>query len=199
MKIKLVGISEENIERLTEILVNFGINPTPLYRALNSGLDHAIVECNPEIFQDLKRAINNICQIVPMENQSKPPLPLISLFLDNLLLFYILKLSIYSQDFKEVISYLFPSSKAQSLLQALLSLIFIFGYYYSFIETKSSPPIGRLLGINYQEDKKWIILAYSLPLIGLYLITSYIPLGKLLGLAFLSLSVGIVFYSIVKY
>ncbi|MFN3976873.1 MAG: hypothetical protein ACK4LT_07425, partial [Aquificaceae bacterium] len=133
------------------------------------------------------------------ESSPAPILSLVSLFLDNLLLFYILKLSIYSSDFTNMLGYLFSSSKAQAYFRLIISLFLIVGYYYAFIKTKGAPPIARLLEIRYQKDQGWTILAYSLPLVGLYLISSGMPFGKLLGLAMLSFSIGIMVYSNVKF
>ncbi|MFN3599514.1 MAG: hypothetical protein ACK4VK_07265 [Aquificaceae bacterium] len=194
------GIKEDSADKVFEALTNAGISPTPLYKSLSQGLEEARVECRKEQFLELKNSLLGVCQVIPLEEKTTniPALALLSLFLDNLLLFYILKFSLYSEDFKNLFSYSL-SLKAQKYLQSLLSLLLIVGYYYAFINTRGAPPIAKSLQIEYQEDKSLIILAYSLPLIGLYLISSGLPFGKLLGLAMISLSVGLIAYSNVKF
>ncbi|MCY0866519.1 MAG: hypothetical protein OWQ49_03065 [Aquificaceae bacterium] len=202
MRVLIKGINEGNVDKVFECFTNLALSPAPLYKSLSEGLDQVIIECKEDQFLKLKNDLNGVCEVILMESKESPPLPvlsLVSLFLDNLLLFYILKLSIYSSDFRIMLGYLFSSSKAQAYFQLILSLLLIVGYYYAFITTKEAPPIARLLEIRYPKDKNWIILAYSLPLIGLYLISSGIPFGRLLGLAMLSFSVGILVYSNVKF
>lgn len=202
MKVLIRGVNEGNVDKISEYFVNLGLSPAPLYKSLSENSDQVTIECKEDQFFELKNALAGICEVILMEKKKSPPLPtlsLISLFLDNLLLFYILKLSIYSSDFRIMLGYLFSSSKAQAYFQLILSLFLIVGYYYAFIKTKEAPPIAKFLEIRYPKDQNWIILAYSLPLIGLYLISSGIPFGRLLGLAMLSFSVGILVYSNVKF
>ncbi|MFN7065368.1 MAG: hypothetical protein ACK4OF_04395 [Aquificaceae bacterium] len=194
------GIKEDNVDKVFEALTNAGISPIPLYKSLSEGLEEATVECSKEQVLELKNSLLGICQVIPLEEKATniPTLALLSLFLDNLLLFYILKLSLYSEDFRSFFRYSL-SLKVQNYLQSLLSLVLIVGYYYTFITTKGAPPIAKWLQIEYQKDKGLIILAYSLPLIGLYLISTGFSLSKFLGLAMVSLSVGLIAYSNVKF
>ncbi len=200
IKVLIKGIKEDSADKVFEVLTNAGISPTPLYKSLSQGLEETTVECRKEQFLELKNSLLGVCQVIPLEEKTTniPALALLSLFLDNLLVFYLIKLSIYSEDFRSLIRYMM-SVKAQEYFQALLSLAFIVGYYYAFITTKGAPPIAKHLQIEYQKDKGLITLTYSLPLIGLYLISSGLPFGKLLGLAMISLSVGFIAYANVKF
>lgn len=196
MRVILKGIDEGNIEKLAMSLSELGINPAPLYRSLREGRHEAEIECEPGGLPVLKSRIGDLCQIIPLEtSQHKTPsLYLLALFLDTLLLFYILKLSVWSEDFNSMLGRLFQSSKAAVWSQALLSLFLIGLYNHAFFNLKGSPPISRLLGVSYRKDTGLIMIAYSLPLIALYLLNMSSTLIRLAGLGLLSLSVALVVY-----
>lgn len=196
-KVLIKGITEENLEVLALKLSELGINPAPLYSSIQKNKQEAVIEIKDQDINALKSSLAGLCELIPIDETTKQqPFPIIlSLFLENLLLFYILKLSLWSQDFYQLLSTLFSSSTVIAWLRLLLSLSFIALYYHVFFNSRSAPPISAFLGLNFKKDKAWLTLAYSLPLVALYLISTGYTLFKFLGLGLLSLSVAFVVYS----
>ncbi|MCS6876372.1 MAG: hypothetical protein NZM36_05885, partial [Aquificaceae bacterium] len=177
-------------------LAELGIDPSPLYRSLLSGRDSFSLQCPEEKWAELKKALEGLCEVkvAGHASQNLEALPLLlSLFLDSLLLFYLLKLSLYSQDFRNLLFSIFTSTRAVLWLQATLSLVFIPLYYYTFIKTRGSPPVAGILGLDTSDRSLWTILFYSLPLPALYLISTGSTPLKVLGLLFLSFCVALSF------
>lgn len=197
MKVLIKWIDENKLEELTLALSELGINPAPIYRSLQEGKKEATIECNPEDLHRLKSTIGNHFQLVPLTESYKKPISikLLGLFLDTLLVYYILKLSIWSEDFNTLLNRLFYSSKAVLWIKALLSLLFIVLYQHAFFSSRGAPPVSGFLGISYDKDKNSVLLAYTLPLIALYFVSIGATLFKLLGLFMLSLSVALIVYA----
>ncbi len=196
MKVLIRGLSEGNLEDIALKLSELGINPAPLYRIISEGKVEAVVECDEEKYSKLKSELGNICQIIALDTYRVRPISLIliSLFLDTLLLFYLLKLSIWSEDFAGLLGRIFYSTKAVVWTQSIVSLFLIALYQHAFFYSKGAPPVSYLLGLEYSRDRNWIMLSYSLPLVAFYTINMGSTPFKLLGLFLLSLSVAVLLY-----
>ncbi len=200
IKVAIKGINESNLEDISLKLSDLGIDPAPVYRSIFEGKGQAIINCPKEKLQEIQNLLGKDYQITPLEEgntQTHPNfyIPLLSLFLDNLLAFYLLKLSIWSEGFGRVLVSLFGGSIATVWARNILSLLFLGLYHYAFLFEKGAPPVAKLLGLNYTRDKLWIFLSYTFPLIGIYLISIGSNLFKLLGLGLLSFAIGIALYS----
>lgn len=198
MKLIIKGVVESKAEQIASRLTDLGINPSALYKSLIDGKDSFTLNCPEEKYEELRRALKDLCQVeiiaVDEDTPKMQPLPLLlSLFLDNLLLLYLLKFSVYSQDFKSLLFNLFSNTRAVMWIQTLLSLSFIALYYHTILTVKGSPPAGSLLGLRFSDRKLWAILFYSLPLPALYLISTGLMSLKLLGVLLLSFSVALSF------
>lgn len=197
MKVLIEGLKEDNLEELVAKLSELGISPAPIYNSLQKGLDKAIIDCRNKDFAFLSSSIGHLCRLRPLEEKAfaPPSLLLVAMFLDTILLFYILKLSLWSEDFNRLLNILFNSSVGVFWSKAILSLFFIGIYQHAFFSLKGAPPISSFLGMSYTKDKYWTMFAYAIPLISLYLISIGSNLFKLIGLVLLSISVALVLYS----
>lgn len=196
MKLLIRGINENNLEEIALKLSELDINPTPLYRSVHEGKNETVVECDEEKYSKLKAELGSVCQMIVVDAGRARPvsLVLLSLFLDNLLVFYMLKFSVWSEDFANLLSRLFYSTKAVVWSKLIMSLILIYLYQHAFFHSKGAPPISHLLGLKYTKDKNWVMFSYSLPLVALYMMNTGFTFIKLLGLFLLSLSVAILIY-----
>ncbi len=196
-KIVIKGITEENLEVIALKLSELGVNPGPLYNSIKKNRQEAIVEVDESVIRNLNLSLQGICEIIPLqENTSQhPSLLILSIFLENLFLFYILKLSIWTEEFHGMLSNLFASSGTIIWIKILLSLSCIVLYYHAFFNSRGAPLVSVFLGISFKKDKQWLTLAYSLPLVALYLMSTGITLFKFLGFGLLSLSFALVLYS----
>lgn len=196
IKVVIKGVQESQVENIVAKLAELGIDPSPLYRSLLSGRDSFSLQCPEEKCRELRKALEGLCEVevAGHTSQSLEALPLLlSLLLDNLLLFYLLKLSLYSQDFKNLLFSIFASTRTVLWLQAVFSLAFIPLYYHTFIRTRGSPPVAGFLGLATQDRPFWSTLFYSLPLPALYLISTGSTPFKVLGLFLLSFCVALSF------
>lgn len=199
IKLKLGDIKEESVEEIALRLSELGVDPSPLYRSVAKGEKEVEVECGPDILPYLKRNLEGLCQIYSIEERRSHgvvPLILLALFLDNLLLFYIIKLSLYSAEFGQVLNGVFNSTRAMEWFRILLGLFLTVGYFYALILYGKGPPITSWLGLTYRNGSVWVMIAYSLPLPSLYLISTESDLLRVLGLFAISISVGLVFHSV---
>lgn len=200
MRVRLKGITENNLEELVNILSQMNINPSSLYKALSEGKDEAKLTCSDKDLPRLREKLAGLCDL-ELEEDQKPQslglysMALLGLFLDNLLVFYLLKLSFLSQDFSLFLESLLRSSAGASWLRAFLSLLFIVLYNTAFLHGKGAPPVSGMLGLSFRSSKHWLVVAYSVPLLALYLMQTGITAFSFLGLFLLSLSIGLVLSS----
>lgn len=197
MKVLIRGIKEDNADILIATLSELGINPAPVYRSLQAGKGEAQIECSPEDVAKLESRVGSLFQLVALNEVRRvaPTVYVLSLFLDTMLLFYILKFSLLSDEFRSLLERVFQSGTAAVWGSLLLSLLFIGLYNHAFLALKGAPPVSYLLGIRYVKDMGWMVLTYSLPLISLYLLSLGSTLSKLVGLVLLSLCVALAVYS----
>ncbi|MCS7262523.1 MAG: hypothetical protein N3C13_03885 [Aquificaceae bacterium] len=195
MKVLIRGVKEDKAEEIAAKLTELGLDPSPLYRSLLSGRDVFKIECPAQKCTALEKALSQLCEvsIEKPEQSSKAGALLLSLFLDNLLLFYLLKLSVYSPELKNLLFGLFNNTRGVLWLQALFSAGLVVSYYYIFLRTKGGPPAAKLLDLTFTDRLTWTTLFYSLPLPALYLVSIGSTSSELLGLFLLSFSVALAF------
>jgi hypothetical protein len=189
----------KDLEGLVYKLSEVGVSVGDIYRQLAEGKDKNIeFYVEEDIIQAVSSAIKEFCQfeIVCEEQQSKwtPFLLLGTLWLDNALLYVLLKLSFLSEDFNYFLSQIFGSSKLVALLKGLVSLLAILVYYLGFIFARGTTPVGKFFGLKIEKDHVYAVVLFSLPLISFYLLQFSQTFIRILGLLTLSLCVVMPFY-----
>ncbi|WP_333785365.1 hypothetical protein [Thermocrinis sp.] len=206
MRIRLRLFDIKDIDELIFRLSGIGVGLEDVYKQLEEGGAKSL-----EIFVDenqlsrVRSALEGLCQLeIVYTKESFRAVPLLLLgilWMDNALLYFLLKLSLLSQDFNYFLSSILRSSKLVEIFKSLISLMAIGVYYSGFVLAQNTTPVGRLFGLKVERDRAYFIVLFSLPLVAFKLLQFDQTILRLLGLFILSLCLVLPFYfqSSVKY
>ena len=196
MRLRLFDIKD--IDELIFRLSGVGVSLGNIYKQLEEGTGDLEITIEESQLSKVKSAIADLCQyeVIKTEENTKalPFLLLGILWIDSLFLYLLLKFSFLSQDFGDLLSYIFGSTRLAEALKNLTSLLAIVVYYTGFVLTQSTTPAGRFFRLQIEKDHIYFVVLFSLPLIAFKLIQfSQTPI-RLLGVLALSLCLVLPFY-----
>jgi len=189
----------KDLEGLIYKLSEVGVSLGDIYRQLAEGKEKNIeFYVEGDRVQAVSSVIREFCQFDVVyegqENKWTPFLLLGTLWLDSALLYVLLKLSFFSEDFNYFLSQIFGSSKLVAFVKGLVSLLAILVYYLGFIFARGTTPVGKFFGLKIEKDHVYAVVLFSLPLIAFYLLQFNQTFIRILGLFVLSLCVVMPFY-----
>ncbi|RMH07006.1 MAG: hypothetical protein D6699_01855, partial [Aquificota bacterium] len=109
MRVRVKGFREENAERILHALMDLGVDTGNAYSNLTKGRLEFEVEIKEEDLPKLSHALEGLCTLEVINQEQKAGLLayLVGFFLDILLVYHVLNLSVYSDRLKYFLSILF--------------------------------------------------------------------------------------------
>lgn len=193
MRVRVKGFREENVERILHALMDLGVDTGNAYSNLTRGRLEFEVEIKEEDLPKLSHALEGLCTLEVINQEQKAGLLayLVGFFLDILLVYQVLNLSVYSDRLKYFLSILFGGRSIPGYLFNLFALLFIVAYFYSFLRTKKAPPVSSYMGLRFDKSQNLALFAYSGVLPSFYLMSQERTLIRLLGFLLFCLCLAI--------
>lgn len=183
MRVRVKDLKEENVERILHVLTELGIDTGKAYASLARGLLEFEIDVKREDFEKLSSSLRGLCHLEVINEAQRVSLlaSLFALLLDSLLVYYLVKASVYSDWLRYFLNELFVGVSFPKYLFDLLALSFIVAYFKVFLETKKAPPISSYIGLVLEKNQGWFLFAYSGILPSLHLLSSNKSLVRLFG------------------
>ncbi|WP_448587298.1 hypothetical protein [Thermocrinis sp.] len=197
MKVRLSNIKD--LDELIFRLSGLGIDLSEVYRQLETGKTESLeISIREYQLHKVRSAVGDLCffEIIGIEenNRAVPLLLLGILWIDNTLLYFLLKFSFLSQDFSYSLSSILGYDKLVGFVKGMISLMAIATYYSGFVLVKGTTPVGRFFNMKIERDHKYFIVLFALPLVAFKLLQFDQVLIKLFGFFTLSLCIVLPFY-----
>ncbi len=186
-------------DKLLYILGSEGISISGLIKQMKEGRDVLYADVEEEKLSQLLQRLEGVCQVEILEGRRQREMPyfpvlLFCLILDTAILYHLIKLSFYSDDFRYMLAKVFDSQKSVRMVLTLCGLALVMLYNYSLVFFRNTTAGLYLFKLKFEAEGRNLKLAfasYCLPLVGLYLIGQDGGVWRLLGLVLLSACVGL--------
>lgn len=182
---KVVIYNIQNEEELITKLIELGVKPHEVYQQLLQETPEVVVQIKAQDRDIIEENLSGICQFkieeLPEHIGGMPMARLVVLWLDTTLLYLLLRYSIMSEDFRQLLYNMLQVSSIASFVNLILSLATIVAYYYSFVFYTGKTPASYLLKLSLPRNF-YMVLGMSLPLPSLYVMSLSVGLLKFLGL-----------------
>ncbi|ADC88681.1 hypothetical protein Thal_0043 [Thermocrinis albus DSM 14484] len=182
---KVVIYNIQNEEELITKLIELGVKPHEVYQQLLQETSEVVVQIKAQSRDIIEENLSGICQFrieeLPEHIGRMPMARLVVLWLDTTLLYLLLRYSIMSEDFRQLLYNILQVSSIASFVNLILSLATIVAYYYSFVFYTEKTPASYLLKLSLPRNF-YTVLGMSLPLPSLYVMSLSVGLLKFLGL-----------------